>query len=290
VKTLIHIGTHKTATTFLQHNYFPAIKGVNYFHGEIFFANLLRSGCSLDDNLFISNEGLSGIAWNPLWKDGIRNDFHWIGSFEKNISILYKLLPHAHLLFVFRKHGDLLLSMYKQYVQEGGVLKFNDFFSETGVIRKEDLNYTYRIKKVCSLFNKVYVLSYEDYKKFGNDFLDSFIQKELNLSRNELSIDKTKYNKSVSGSKLELLRKINKVYKKLPFRWSNLLNCLGWGPERILRQKLAFWSPKDSAEFRKIRDEINIEMQNDWNYVEAVKWQHNPLKDDNSIKSPLAIS
>jgi hypothetical protein len=289
MKTLIHIGTHKTATTFLQYNYFPAIKGINYFHGPLVFTNLIKSGCSLEENTLLSYEGFSGIAWNLLWVKGIQNDFHWINSFEKSISNLHKLISEADILIVFRRHGDLLLSMYKQYVQEVGILKFHEFFSETGVIRKEDLNYTFRIKKVCSLFNKVYVLSYEDFKKSGNNFFDSFIERELNLSRNDLSIDKSKFNRGISGSKLELLRKINKVYRKFPFRLSNFLNCLGWSPERILRQKLAFWSPKDFVEFQKIRDEINIEMQDDWD-VEAVKWQYNPWKDDNSIKSPLAIS
>ena len=127
---------------------------------------------------------------------------------------------------------------------------------------------------MCNLFNKVYVLSYEDYKKFGDKFLDSFIEKELNFSRTELSIDKSKFNKSVSGSKLELLRKINKVYRKFPFRLSNFFNSMGWGPCRILQQKLAFWSPKDSTSFQKIKAEINVEMQDDWNYVEAVKWKY----------------
>ena len=276
MKTLVHIGIHKTGSTFLQYNYFPAIKSINYFHSPLAFTHLLQSGCSLDENLLLSCEGFSGMPWNALWKDGIQNDFHWINSFKKSICNLHKLIPEANLLIFLRQHGDLLLSMYKQYIQEGGVLKLNEFYSETGLIRKEDLNYNLRIKKACSLFNKVYVLSYEDFKKFGNKFLDSFIEKELNLSRNDLSINKSKFNKSISGSKVELLRKINKVYRKFPFRLSNFLNCLGWGPCRILQQKLAFWSPMDSVYFQKIRDEINFEMQNDWKYVEDVKWKYIP--------------
>ncbi|HEY6977109.1 MAG TPA: hypothetical protein VH396_12525, partial [Chitinophagaceae bacterium] len=227
MKTLIHIGIHKTGSTFLQYNYFPAIKGINYFHSPVAFTNLLQSGCSLDKDLLLSCEGFSGMPWNALWKDGIQNDFHWINSFEKTICNLHKLIPEADLLIFLRQHGDLLLSMYKQYVQEGGILKFDEFFSETGVIRKEDLNYTFRIKKICSLYNNVYVLSYEDFKKYGNKFFDSFIANELNLVRDDLLIDKSKFNRSVSGSKLELLRKINKVYRKFPFRLSNFLNCLG---------------------------------------------------------------
>jgi hypothetical protein len=271
---LIHIGLHKTASSYLQFYYFPTIECINYFHGEIALTDFIRSSKAEHKTALLSNESFSGLAWNAQWKKGIANDFHFIDSFDKCLDNLHRLFPEAGLLIFFRKHGDFLISMYKQYIQEGGILQFNQFYASTGVIRKEDLDYKHRIQKASDLFSKVYVLSYEDFKKYGTAFLDKFFTEELHLQRNDTPMDDRNPNKSISGFKIDLLRKINKVYFKLPSGLTNFLRITRLTPRDILQNKLSFWSPKDADFYKKMKDEANAEMQADWNYFETVKWKY----------------
>ena len=89
MSTLIHIGTHKTASSYLQFYYFPTLTNINYFHGELALTNMVRNTCSSYEKTLLSNESFSGLAWNTLWKNGKQNDFHWIESFEKCLTNLY---------------------------------------------------------------------------------------------------------------------------------------------------------------------------------------------------------
>ena len=127
-RILIHIGLHKTATTYLQRSFFPELIDIEIYHAPRFFDQIGKIQLNEKD-LLISNEGISGVAWNELWKNGIQNEYHWIDSFKNAIGNLKILFPDAIILVLYRKHGELLISMYKQYIQEGGVLQLNRFYN-----------------------------------------------------------------------------------------------------------------------------------------------------------------
>lgn len=277
VNPILHIGTHKTASTYLQRYYFPAIRNVRFFQGDHLLSDLINSECSLDEQMLLSYEGFSGIAWNQLWKEGKKNPFHWISSFENRMQTLHRLFPNAAIVVFFRPHGELLISMYKQYIQEGGILKMADFYAQDGVIRNEDLSYTKRIEVANALFKKVHILSYRDFQKHGDQYLDIFFQEEFGLKRNHVSQNKMRSNKSISGNKIALLRETNKIYNRFPNAIRKALHITGLSPRQILQTKLSFWSPSDPAYFEDIRTSVNRAMENDWKNVEALKWMCNAI-------------
>ena len=102
--------------------------------------------------------------------------------------------------------------------------------------------------------------------------LDNFLEKEINWTREANSNDGEKFsNKSITGSKVEILRKTNKIYNKFPFSVRKALGYLKCSPRHILQNTLSFWQPKDPASFKKMNDQINTMLQDDWQYVERMK-------------------
>jgi len=145
-KIFIHIGAYKTGTTFLQKNIFPFWPNMQ-FTNDLWFSYL--SLVQENKKYIISNETLFGRPWA---RD---NSLSWAEERQLIFDALARLFPNAHILLFFRKHSDFILSLYKQYLHEGGILKFNDFFDfyqNKGLIKKEDINYMDTIKRLEKTF------------------------------------------------------------------------------------------------------------------------------------------
>lgn len=263
---IIHIGLHKTGTTYLQYEYFNSLKDVIYMHGNQFFVPWKEQVSKEKKMMLLSYEGFSGIAWNK--------ESSWIESFEVNIAALKQFFPQAIILITFRKHGDLLLSMYKQYINEGNSCDLNEFYGETGVIKSDDLSFKTRINLLEEYFERVYFLNYESFKAEGTNYYDNLFRKEFSLTRQNNQKHISKSNKSISGPKLELLRKINPIYAKFPRKIRTGLRYFGLSPRDILQNKLKFWNSKDSNEYKKLKDKINKEFTKDWEYFESKQWKN----------------
>lgn len=272
-RVILHIGLHKTATTYLQYEYFPRLKNVMYAHGNSFFVPWKNQVPQQDENMLLSYEGFSGIAWNEDWKKGIPNNHHWMGSFTDNIISLQRFFPDARIIAVFRRPGDLLLSMYKQYVQEGGYLSLNDFYGDKGVIRKEDLSFENRISLLKNNFHKVHLLNYHLFKEQGDLYLDEFFKSELNLETRIKTTKALRANQSISGAKVEYLRRINPYYQKLPLRVRKVIRYSRWSPRDILQKHLAAWRPKDSPRWMEIQSRVNEENRKDWDFFLTNQWK-----------------
>lgn len=143
---LIHVGYHKTATTWLQARFFREHHGFRKIldHQEVF--NLVTGPHGLvfdpvpvreelerrieetpDDTVpVISSEILSG---NPFF-GGRESD-----AFAERLS---RIWPKARILITIRSQLRILPSVYMQYLQRGGTLHHSRFFSEEG-----DLGYTW---------------------------------------------------------------------------------------------------------------------------------------------------
>lgn len=268
---ILHIGIHKTATTYLQKQYFPNCEGVEVIDFYKYFYNNIKS--SSDQNLLISNEGLSGIPWNENWLKGIHNDFEWIDSFQACMDRIKRVFNNPTIVILFRKHGDLIISMYKQYIQEGGMLTLNEFYGEDGVIKPSNLIFSKRIDTLNKLFDNVYFLSYEDFRMNEKDYFDNFFS-IFNISKrkNEMSTS-VNDNISISGKKIELLRKINKMYF-IPISLKRKLRRFRISPRDIFQSRLRFWKTKDSIEIINFKENINKRFKSDWEYFEKMKWNY----------------
>lgn len=122
---IIHIGTHKTATTFLQQEVFPLI-----------------------DRNIVSNEMFSGDPTNP------RNNSKTRYSIART---LHKIKPDATILLCFRESEDWKDSLYRHYIRSGSTMNRVDY---ERIFDKGWLDYDRYVKYLNKLFPKVLVFQY----------------------------------------------------------------------------------------------------------------------------------
>ncbi len=265
---ILHIGLHKTATTFLQLQYFRQLEGVSLYAEPKFHDRL--GTISPASRWLISSEGMSGVAWNREWKNGIPNPHHWIHSFKIAVQNCRLIYPHASVVIVFRRHGDLLLSLYKQYVQEGGILPLRDFYGPEGVIREEDLSYEARWEVLKENFGQVYALDFERFRQEGVAYFDRFFS-AIGLKRTQAGhAGLQQRNISITGVKVEMLRRINGCYRYAPENLKRLMQMAGMTPRQIMQKRLSFWKPADPPGFIQLQQQVNDKMAADWEYIESV--------------------
>jgi hypothetical protein len=138
MQPLVHIGYHKTGTTWLQWSVFPnaeagfsRVGGVRHFIGvnpfdfepEIVRKDLepkIRKAQAQDLVPVVSSERLSG---NP----------HFGGYDSKIIADrLAAVFPNARILVVIREQTSMLVSIYKQYIMRGGAASFRQYVTPPG--------------------------------------------------------------------------------------------------------------------------------------------------------------
>lgn len=206
-QTFIHIGLQKTASTFLQKEFFPKINGITYLGPSFTQENLVFNqlqyaddtiynpsniGTEIEDilnksvsqeKLLISDELLTGYAFY---------------NFVNRGTIANRLAEYsntAEIILFLRDQTDLILSLYNQYVKIGWVatkldenflsshgtgISFEDwkngvkgnlsnrFINHRSVMSVGYFNYSKLIKYYEDRFKKVHVFLYEDFKKDQN--------------------------------------------------------------------------------------------------------------------------
>ena len=132
----IHVGLHKTASTFFQTKIFPYFENTtcltrpytqqSYGFNKLQFADdtvynpedlLLEIKQILEEheNILISDELLSGIpGCNYLNRSLIADR-------------LSSLFPEGEIIIFLRGQKDILLSMYNQYIKMGGTAPINEY-------------------------------------------------------------------------------------------------------------------------------------------------------------------
>ncbi len=262
----IHLGFQKTGSTFLQQEFFPYLKKINYMNkkylnGKRSFVGDLLSLLELDLNTsqinsfrkkynlvnlssknLLSNESLLGNPWNE-------NSFL---SREKRIIRLKKIFSGFNLKIILcvRDKKTLYKSLYSQYVHEGGTKKEIDFIKP----QKLFFNKFFDKDKAFALLKKhfskkdIFIVSYEDFRQDKNCFLESLVG-FLDVAMPYYKDVKT--NVGVKGWKLKVLRFLNKFFKSVhnPNGFIPMINSpLGKLGPRILFQRV-----KLRTVFRKIR-------------------------------------
>ena len=187
---LVHVGLHKTASTWLQRRLFAAECGCGYAcpwsidelarllvdpHPFVFDADEARA--SLQEGIVrargqghvpvVSCEELSG---NPQ-----------SGGYSSRLVAkrLAKVLPEARILLVLREQDSMLRSVYKQYVRMGGAASLRQYFHPTARgprvprFRFEHFEYHHLVSCYQELFgiDRVLVLPMERLAKDPRGFI-----------------------------------------------------------------------------------------------------------------------
>lgn len=125
----LHVGLHKTGTTYLQSVVFRRWRGIHYLQ-NLTVENFLRIDSG--ETVLASREGFSGPA---------------LGHQAEKLAFLKRLshmFPDARVLISFRPHASYVNALYSQYLRYGGTLTLPEFFdieTDRGVLTKADVQF-----------------------------------------------------------------------------------------------------------------------------------------------------
>lgn len=256
---IIHIGLHKTGTSFLQKSFFNQLTEIEYIHGTLGLRRLWKHNDA--EVLLISDESIS----SNLWAGDYTNDFY------KRMNRLKSLFgANIKIIVGFRMPMEFIKSIYKQYLHEGGTMTFSDFFNlaGNGIIKIEDLFFSEKLDFLKETFNDVFV--YEQ-KSLKNNFEEFAVQIKKFIGAQELLNSGNSNKRSNIGIKstfqFALLRFLNRFGSKKRVRVLNALNLGGLSFRNICQNYLRFIPSKPYVFPEKIMHEIESKTQNDWQEV-----------------------
>ena len=134
----LHIGLHKTATTFLQQHVFKVLncKNINFNPPEIM--SLMESIFVYnigDENNILKAKAIVECSMNePCAKDMFiscerMSQLFFTHNYEESSSIVKRIFPKAKILLFLRFQPDWLLSCYKQSLHSGDCQDVEDFLN-----------------------------------------------------------------------------------------------------------------------------------------------------------------
>ncbi|MBP1950582.1 hypothetical protein [Virgibacillus litoralis] len=272
----LHVGFHKTATTFLQWNVFPRLKDLKLIrktHAKDLFTEVRLKKLSDDDVLrlrksfdkkgseevptLISYEGLTG---SPFSQKKSKSAFSILKDLRR---IFPEDLYDVHLIVGIRKQVDIMTSLYIEFLHQGANKKEKEYINDLekhGVF--EHYLYNNYLDSVERVFGENYfVFIYENFKKEKNEYLlqllnymgvekvPKYSNEQLNrsygvfqakMARRLNSLFKTKKNPNgkIPEVKIKLKRKYSKkLVKKLMGKKKNSITL---SPKTFLQNKLSF--------------------------------------------------
>lgn len=130
---ILHVGLHKTATTFLQSSIFPNFENVVFHNKKLVLSNIPVN----NKHILVSNEGMLGC---PYFTNGL----DYFEQFKNSIDYLLNIFNRPKFIICFREPGSFINSCYKQYLHEGGTLDWNEYFSLEGdsIIKSHDFYFS----------------------------------------------------------------------------------------------------------------------------------------------------
>ncbi len=181
-RNFIHIGFPRTGTSYLQKNIFPKLTNINFtnyseLQGKTLANFIFKENTDLgidkikkeNQNFFYSDESFVG----EIFYHGLNRKL-----ILRNIK---NSINNPQILLFIRYQPDILLSLYRHYVQYGGYLRFDGLLNNSlkrGVYQCLDLDlfkYDEYINLLCEFFDKenVHIFTFEE---FQNDY-DGFIHR-----------------------------------------------------------------------------------------------------------------
>jgi len=181
-QVIIHVGLPKTASTYLQTEFFPFLKDVNFYYRNLKIQSNPITEClkKLRDNSLIDpidpvceknkiNEYINIIQESKIL---ISDEIFSIKD-EYYTSYFKQIFPEAQIILCIREQTDWLESFYKQHITSGNTNIVIDYFLQLNAF---NCNWLDRYNHYVNNFGKdnVLVLPYEMLKKDNDQFLKKF--------------------------------------------------------------------------------------------------------------------
>lgn len=227
-RCLVHIGYHKTATNWFQRSYYPAVTNRTYVHRKRVRAAFLdvhalefspdQAIAALEvghtNGLILCEEELSGNLHNG----GLQ------GFLSKEVAYRLKAtLPDADVAIFIRSQPDMICSVYKQYIKEGGTHSPRRYLypfdrldphgfspKKTPYFSFQHFDYRLLIDHYRQVFGaeRVHVFLYEEFSREPQRFMDDYARR-FGLEVDLASVPQSRLNVSNKRLSLWVARKMN---------------------------------------------------------------------------------
>ena len=176
-RPLLHVGYHKTGTTWLQNRFFIP----EYGYGKILDHDAVSAlivdahESARDAERLVAAAAGAARRWSPDTVPVVSseilcgNPFHGGAGGAENARLLAAAFPDARILITIREQKRMLTSVYMQYLSRGGTLPPEGFFAEENApgyprFRAEHFRYDWLIGLYRDLFGagNVLVLTQEE--------------------------------------------------------------------------------------------------------------------------------
>jgi len=201
----IHVGLHKTATTFLQEEIFPKLDGVKYYNLlKMKNRHFILTIPNKKGKILISDEDLSGQPWilNKKYNANMRKDIAYT---------LYTLFPDAKIIVGIRDKQSWYDSVFRQCKKMNPTITRNEFKRR---FDKNYMDFEYYISLLKQLWgkNNVYIYRFEEIKRDATSCIKgicSFIGVESPSFENRI------YNKGLSRGQEKIIDAIANIVRKI---------------------------------------------------------------------------
>jgi hypothetical protein len=227
--TIVHIGFHKTGTTWFQECVYPRVKGFRYVPRKLTQSALLEPSAFAFDAeraakalgassgpLILCEENLSGYPHS-----GGLHGFLTRAMAQR----IRDALPDARIVMFLRNQPEMIAACYQQYVRGGGTFPAQRYLwpaewlhgAEARPFKIPRFSFDYFeydrvVAHYQGLFGaeRVHVFPFEALQRDAGDFLPSFARR-LELKLDLASVPLAKRNPSYSPAGLALMRALNRL-------------------------------------------------------------------------------
>lgn len=217
-KIYLHIGPHKTGSTYIQKTLFDACdvlesKGVHYpkhLIGPQWGHHKLVEAIKHNDELAIKE------MLNQLPECSFISSENFENLTQENIDYFFSFLAdfNVNLIFVKRSFSELIVSNWQESIKHGSDTPWSSFVLEhilkpySSII----LNQSGTISKWKAHCNSIDVIDYDTLKEEGIDIVDYILESIFKIKSINVSTGRS-VNASMNYSDIELIRILNSLYK-----------------------------------------------------------------------------
>jgi hypothetical protein len=236
MKVLIHIGYHKTGTTWFQKQFYPFVRNFEYFSNR----KLLRDTILNSDYYYYSpikareKIGIYASRDVIICEENIVSGVR--GSALINVAIAERInntFPEGEIIIFIRNQLDRLVSTYLYYLFENGgtygpknfIEKLHGLPYQKGDVNFQNLEYHFVIDHYKKLFgnDKVHVFLYEEFAENNELFLNKYSDL-LQLDIDIKSINFKRENQGLRKRLIPLARFLGLFYSKPIIHKSIIIN------------------------------------------------------------------
>lgn len=215
-KIYLHIGPHKTGSTYIQKVLFDSRKllsdkglyypdnliGPQWGHHKLVEAIKQRNEKEI--NLFLQKLSDVNFISSENFENLSEDDIHYFSTLTESFSF--------EIIFVKRSFSELIISNWQESIKHGSHQTWTEFVLEH-VMRPFSsliLNQSSTLEKWSKLSNNIYAVDYDKLKKEKIDIVDSILHRILNENFEKVSTGHH-INASMNYSDIEVIRVLNMI-------------------------------------------------------------------------------